>query len=169
MSAYQYRRHYLRLAGQGPKRLNYREHGEAQAFYNWWLQMATYVWKVDPECLWHVPNESRDGGNKDSKDPEERAKWLKHVKRGKMLKAEGRVAGVLDYTLAIPRGDYHGFFFEFKALDGDEPTTKQKEMMARLAAQGYKTGCYHGAIAAENAVASYMKSESFTKALPLSA
>lgn len=137
------------VAGRKRGPLNYRESGEAGAFYRWWVETATYVFKVDPAYLWHVPNEGK-----------------RKVFAGGRMKGEGMVAGVLDYTLAIPRGGFPGFFFEFKAEGGSAPSDAQAKMLARLAAVGYKTGVYYGARATMDAVEGYMKLETVTKPLP---
>ncbi len=135
------------VAGRKRGPLNYRESGEAGAFYRWWVETATYVFKVDPRLCWHTPNEGKrtNGGR---------------------LKAEGMVKGVLDYTLAIPRGGYHGFIFEFKAKDGPGASLAQRDMMALLFSQGYQTGVFHGALAAMAGVEAYMRLETVTKPLP---
>jgi len=54
------------------------------------------------------------------------------------MKEEGAKAGVPDLFLPVPRGQYHGFYLEMKAKGG-RVRKEQKEWLAKLEAQGYKT------------------------------
>lgn len=69
--------------------------------------------------------------------------------QGRILKAEGMVAGVADTFLAVARGGYHGLFIEFKQgsvtyVKGRPVNTKtyqrpeQKEWQRDAEAQGYR-------------------------------
>lgn len=69
--------------------------------------------------------------------------------QGRILKAEGMLAGVADTFLALPRDSFAGMFIEFKQAvttwKGGKPTTtktyqraEQKEFQAAVEAVGYR-------------------------------
>lgn len=66
----------------------------------------------------------------------------RHAAEAANLKRQGVTAGVPDIFCAIPNGNYHGLFIEFKA--GKNKLTKlQKEMFDMLEEGGYKCiTCY---------------------------
>lgn len=96
-------------------------------------------------ALWmHVPNGAHLSG-----DP------LKRARQSRRLQAEGLVPGWPDYLLAVPKGTYHGLFLELKAGEG-KPTMRQRELLARLAAQGYQATWAAGLDAALAVVHAYL-------------
>lgn len=93
------------------------------------LQRAIITWaksqsRFYPELLWlhHVPN----GGKRDSRE-------------AMMLKSSGVTPGILDLSLDVARGGYHGLRIELKVPGGKckPPSKEQKEYMAFLTEQGY--------------------------------
>ena len=54
------------------------------------------------------------------------------------LKLQGVVAGVSDTCLAVPRGQYHGLYIEFK-YGRNDLSDEQIEFMKHVAEQGYAT------------------------------
>lgn len=60
------------------------------------------------------------------------------------LKAEGVKAGVPDYCLPVPRGNYAGLYLELKRLEGGRVSPEQKDWLAALSEQGYATAIAHG-------------------------
>lgn len=75
--------------------------------------------------MFHVPNEGK------------RSRYS-----GGKMKAEGLKRGVADVCLPVPRGHYHGLFFEMKY--GENKLTKeQTDFLRGVKAQGYATWvCY---------------------------
>lgn len=71
------------------------------------------------------------------------------------LKAEGVKPGVPDVCLPVPRGRYHGLYFEMKR-HGETTTEQQDKWLAALAGQGYKTAVCHGCEEAILLVCEYM-------------
>ena len=69
----------------------------------------------------HVPN----GGARNSKE-------------GSALKRQGVLAGVSDITIQIPKGKYHGCWFELKTERGTL-TKQQKEFLQAVNEQDYYT------------------------------
>jgi hypothetical protein len=80
----------------------------------------------------------------------------RHPAVGKKLKLEGVKAGVPDIFMALPRGQYHGLFIEYKTLNGRLQKT-QREWLARLAESGYKAVCCNGIDAAMSEISNYLK------------
>lgn len=95
------------------------------------LQRAFVTWcktqiKTYPELLWchAVPN----GGKRDSRE-------------AMKLKAEGVIPGILDLSLDVARGGFHGWKAELKTPQGKckTPSKEQLEYIAFCEAQGYCT------------------------------
>lgn len=75
------------------------------------------------------------------------------------LKAEGVKAGVPDYCLPVPRGNYAGLYLELKRLEGGVVSTKQREWLAALSEQGYRTEVAKGWEQAFAVLKDYLASE----------
>jgi hypothetical protein len=129
---------------------NYKEGAISEAFYRWWMEYAT-VTGLDYRLLWHTPNEGK-----------------RSLQAGARMKRLGRVAGVPDYFLAMPRGNFHGLFIEMKA-EGGAPTPAQMDMMEILIGQGYKALVALSAVEASDAVENYLKLGTVTYRLPMTA
>jgi len=56
---------------------------------------------------------------------------------GRKMKLMGVSAGVPDYFLAIPIGDFHGLWIEMKRTDTGTPSAEQRAWLGRLDTQGY--------------------------------
>jgi hypothetical protein len=61
------------------------------------------------------------------------------VVAAKYYKSEGLTAGVADIFIAVPNDYNHGFFIEFKSLNGSQ-TKSQKAFMDAVEKQNY---CYN--------------------------
>ena len=108
------------------------EHQIQKAFFQWWE--AQYG---NPLC-WATPN----GG-------------FRNIVTAKRLKSEGVRAGVPDVFLAIPNGDYHGLFMEFKRAKG-KLQPNQELYLALLDQVGYKTVVVRSVKEAIDAVQDYL-------------
>ena len=71
------------------------------------------------------------------------------------LKAEGVKAGVPDLFLPAPRGVYHGLFIELKAPKG-KVQANQKEWLAALGLQGYRSVVCYGWEEAKDTIMQYL-------------
>lgn len=74
---------------------------------------------------------------------------------GSLLKRMGVKRGVSDVFIAIPKGEYHGFWLELKAGKG-KPTDFQKKFMATMTTQGYMSVCVTGYESARLVIEQYM-------------
>lgn len=72
------------------------------------------------------------------------------------LKAEGVRAGVPDIMLPVPRGLYHGLFIELKKPKGTVQPN-QREWIAALGLQGYRSVICYGWEEAKDTVLAYLK------------
>ncbi len=120
------------------------EHKEQAAVIEWATMMT---WKYpELERLHAVPN----GGKR-------------HPATAKKLKAEGVKAGFPDMGLPVPRGGYHGFYCELKAIypDGTTGTVsdKQQEWIDFLRGQGYRVVVAYGWEQATAAIEDYLQNE----------
>lgn len=105
------------------------------------LRWSEFVKGKYPEVrlLYHIPN----GGSRNKLEAE-------HLRR------QGVKAGVPDLCLPVPRGRYHGLYIELKAKD-NTPTQKQKDWLADLDAQGYKTAVCWGWETASELLEEYLR------------
>lgn len=71
------------------------------------------------------------------------------------LKAEGQLAGVLDYCLPAARQGYHGLYLELKA-QGGRPSEEQRAFAAGVQAEGYHAVFCKGWAEAWAAVCAYL-------------
>lgn len=99
------------------------EHSEQKCLMDWWNFQAPA--NLLP-LLFAIPN----GGRRDAIT-------------GARMKAEGVRPGIPDLFLAVPAHGLHGLWIEMKRKQGGKLSEAQKDMQARLAAQGYAvTTCY---------------------------
>ena len=74
-----------------------------------------------------------------------------------MLKAEGVKAGYPDILLDVARGQYHGLRIELKRADrSNHATDAQRDWLARLAFEGYRTAVCYGADEAIKVITDYL-------------
>ena len=77
--------------------------------------------------------------------------------QGALLKLTGVQPGVPDLFLPVPRYPYHGLWIEMKSTDPKAgPSGAQKDWLAYLAAQGYKTALCRGFEAARDEILNYL-------------
>lgn len=72
------------------------------------------------------------------------------------LKAAGVKPGVPDLCLPVPRGVYHGLYIELK-VGTNKTTENQKQWLAALAQQGYKTAVCYGWVEGSEVIKAYLK------------
>lgn len=89
--------------------------------------------------LYHVPNEGQ-----------------RSIATGGRMRAEGLKSGVPDLCLPSAHGKYHGLYIEMKRTKGSKTSQEQKEWLAALKAEGYKTAICKGADAAIKAIETYL-------------
>lgn len=113
------------------------ESEEQQAVMEW-AEAASGRW---PELclLYHIPNEGQ-----------------RSMATGGRLRAEGLKSGVPDLCLPSAHGEYHGLYIEMKRTKGSKVTPEQKEWMAALEVEGYKTALCKGADAAIEIITDYL-------------
>ena len=117
-------------------RENPTEHVEAVRF--WRMVTLHEARHPEPLNLTHVPM----GGKR-------------HRVVAAKLKAEGVRAGYPDYLLDVPRGEYHGWRCELKAV-GEYAEPHQKAWHERLRAQGYRVDVCRGWEEAWRALCAYL-------------
>lgn len=103
---------------------------EQQALIEW------CAWKRIP--IFHIPN----GGSRDKREAAN-------------LKRQGVKAGVPDLFVPVARGGWHGLFVEMKTAKG-RVSSKQREWLDLLDAQGYLTRVCRGADEAMSVIGAYM-------------
>ena len=91
------------------------------------------------ELMFHVPNEGK------------RSRYS-----GGKMKKEGLKRGVADICLPVPRGRYHGLFFEMK-FNNNKLTSEQKQFLSGVKAQGYATWVCYSANEAIELIQKYYK------------
>jgi hypothetical protein len=94
------------------------------------------------ELLYHIPN----GGSRNKLE-------------AARLKEQGVKAGVPDLCLPVARGGYHGLYIELKRLKGGRLSAEQKELIPKLAAQGFCVKECKGWVAASEEIEKYLKLE----------
>jgi len=109
-----------------------------------WFNFAHKGFGVpDARLLVHVPNE----GSKTSKQD---------FIRGARLKRMGKVAGVSDYILFVPRSQWHGMAIELKAPNG-MVSDAQSEWLDLVSGQGYFVFVAYSLEEAMAAITKYLK------------
>lgn len=99
------------------------EHSEQVKVIRWWRQ-ACAEYGLPEIALYATPNASK-----------------RSYYAGNILKAEGMRRGVLDLTLAVPRGKWHGMAAEMKYGKGSL-TPEQREYIVYLSSVGYHCATY---------------------------
>lgn len=128
-------------------RLCATEHQECTALNHWRLAHKGQIPELANLIL--IPNGEERASKKD--------KYGRRVSpAARRLREEGLESGTSDYFLAVPRGGFHGFWIEMKALDG-QWRPPQIEFGNRMIAQGYKFAFIHGWEAASKAILEYLK------------
>ena len=113
------------------------ESEEQQAVMEW-AEAESGRWP-ELHLLYHIPNEGR-----------------RSMATGGRLRAEGLKSGVPDLCLPSAHGNYHGLYIEMKRTQGGKTTPEQKEWLAALEAEGYKTALCRGADAAIEIITDYL-------------
>lgn len=103
-----------------------------------WAEAASGRWP-ELRLLYHVPNEGQ-----------------RSMATGGRLRAEGLKSGVPDLCLPVARAGYHGLYIEMKRRQGGRTSPEQKEWLAALEAEGYKTALCRGADAAIETIERYL-------------
>lgn len=112
---------------------------EQQKLFRWASIASNLLHYEGLELLFHVPNEGK-----------------RTPSYGGKLKAEGLKRGVADVCLPVPRGDYHGLFFEMK-YDKNKLTEEQERFLKGVKAQGYATWVCYSANEAIELIQKYYK------------
>jgi hypothetical protein len=118
-----------------PKVIHPTEHQIQKAFFDW-LALAYPGANL---VTWATPNAAR-------RSPQMAA----------MMKAEGLRSGVPDVFMAMPRGEYHGLFLEFKSHTG-RLTENQKVYVINLRNMGYQVEVVRSFDEARLIVVKYME------------
>lgn len=122
-----------------PRGWNYpTEDQEQQAVIDWARMMAGKYPEL--ELLHHIPN----GG---SRNKAEAAKFQRM----------GVKSGIPDLCLPVPKGLYHGLYIEMKRQTSWTLTDAQKDVISKLAAQGYYCEVCPGAEAAIKIITWYLQ------------
>lgn len=91
------------------------------------------------DLFFHIPN----GGHR-------------HMLVAKKMKSEGVRPGIPDLKLAVPKQGYHGLFIEMKA-QGGRLSPRQKVVISKLRANGYRVEVCRGFDAARAVVQDYLR------------
>jgi hypothetical protein len=118
-----------------PKVLHPSEHHIQKAWFKWLALAYPNAWNV----TWATPNAAR-------RSPQMAA----------MMKAEGLRSGVPDVFMAMPRGEYHGLFLEFKSHTG-RLTENQTVYVINLRSMGYQVEVVRSFDEARLIVVKYME------------
>lgn len=106
----------------------------------WLIQWAKRHGPAEAKRLFAIPN----GGHRSHS-------------QGALLKLTGVQKGVPDLFLPVPRGGYHGLWIEMKSTDPkSRPSKEQKDWLAFLDGQGYRTVVAKGFEAARDAILDYL-------------
>ena len=111
---------------KGVKEFSKSSEGDEQQKLFQWASIASNLLHYEGlGLMFHIPNEGK------------RSRFS-----GGKMKAEGLKRGVADVCLPVPRGPYHGLFFEMK-YDKNKLTKEQTDFLRGVKAQGYATWvCY---------------------------
>jgi hypothetical protein len=118
-----------------PKVLHPTEHQIQKAFFDW-LALAYPGANL---VTWATPNAAR-----------------RSYQMAAVMKAEGLRSGVPDVFMAVPRGQSHGLFLEFKSHAG-RLTANQVDFCANLVGMGYQVLVVRSLDEARLAVTRYME------------
>jgi hypothetical protein len=128
--------------GQEAELSRNEEHYEQVAVIDWCFHNTYRYPELD--LIFAVPNGAMLGGGKVG------------AMRMKYLKAEGLRPGVCDLMLPVPRGIYHGAFFEIKTLTG-KVSENQEQFIKSVEELGYFAPVCWGADDAINNIQYYME------------
>ena len=112
---------------------------EQQKLFRWASIASNLLLYEGLELMFHVPNEGK------------RTRYS-----GGKMKAGGLKRGVADICLPVPRGRYHGLFFEMK-FNNNKLTSEQKQFLSGVKAQGYATWVCYSANEAIELIQKYYK------------
>lgn len=121
------------------------ESEEQQKLFQWAEIAAKMLHYEGLELMFHVPNEGR------------RSKYT-----GGKMRSEGLKKGVADICLPVPRGTFHGLFFEMKS-DKGKLTKEQTNFLRGVKAQGYATWVCYSAEEAIQLIENYYRLPSWRK------
>ena len=109
-----------------------------------WAEVAAHLCGYEGlELMFRIPNEGK------------RTPYT-----GGKLKNEGLRTGVSDVCLPVPRGKYHGLFFEMK-YGNNKLTTEQRNFLRGVKKQGYATGLCYSADEAISLITKYYQLPEF--------
>ena len=111
------------------------QHG--RALVQWWGH-ACGRWQLEPDDLFHVPNERSN-----------KAQAMR-------LKLEGVRPGIPDYLLTVPVANWSGLWIELKSPTGSATGT-QKTQLVRLNRRGYLAVVCRGWHEARQLIESYLE------------
>lgn len=116
--------------------------GQEQAQVIEWIRLK---YPKEGPLLIHIPN----GGSRSNKY------------EGWRMKAQGARAGVSDLFLAVARGEYHGFWLEFKAAPPNSAniSKEQRDWIRLMREEGYAACICKGPEAAMRAIELYLSGQ----------
>lgn len=117
------------------------ESEEQQKLFQWASIASNLLHYEGLELMFHIPNEGK------------RSRYS-----GGKMRSEGLRRGVADICLPVPRGPYHGLFFEMK-YNNNKLTDEQKTFLKGVKAQGYATWVCYSAEEAIELITRYYKLE----------
>ncbi len=118
-----------------------KEHDEQVEVIKW-FRSAAYLYELEPEALFAIPN----GG-------------LRHPATAKRLVEEGVVAGVADLFLSVPFNGFCGLWVEMKRRRGGTQSAAQKAFAQKMQQRGYKYALCKGAQEAIDAIVEYLRDD----------
>lgn len=124
-----------------------REHDEQSALISWWFLYCNQI-KLNYKLL--VANVNGQILMGSAREPMAVMNYLRQ---------EGFRDGMLDLTLYVPRGRYHGLIIEMKRTIGGVVSEDQKLMSRIISEQGYMTIVCYGAEDAKRVILDYLKGE----------
>lgn len=130
----------LKKLSKVPNQIIQSSEGDEQRKLFDWADIASNLLKYEGlDLMFHIPNEGK------------RSRYS-----GGKLKSEGLKRGVVDVCLPVPRGKYHGLFFEMK-YNNNKLTYEQKKFLRGVKAQGYATWVCYSAEEAIELITQYYK------------
>lgn len=128
------------------------EHQEQAALFSWAAVAGAHVPEL--RLMFAIPN----GAALVGKTVRPRGgKAVRFSFEAMKLRAEGLKAGIPDVCLPVARSGYHGLYIEMKRLKGGTLAPEQKQWMADLTAQGYRSVRCNGWAAARTEILKYLE------------